>query len=61
MVKVNKEFEALMLRETGSIISIKGDPSKLSSQECSICLLEIAPKDEMRFLECGHQYHYACI
>jgi hypothetical protein len=42
----------------------KGSPMKKEEEkekECAICFLEFGPLQEVKFLQCFHRYHKACI
>ena len=61
MALVDEVLPAMAFDDAKGFLLDGSDSSAGGGHECSICLVEIAPKDKVRLLPCVHVYHQGCI
>jgi len=60
-VKPPKKASPRLIKSVTVKKSYKEDMMNKDDANCAICLCEYEPRDDLRFLRCGHHFHDECI
>jgi len=60
-IKPPKKASPRLIKSVTTKKSYKEDMMSKDDANCAICLSEYEPKDDLRFLRCGHHFHDDCI